>query len=65
MSHEHKHAGHEHHHNESPGKRPVHHSPIFWVAVVLMLAAIGWYVMSFDLALGPGGKGQPVPAAAP
>jgi hypothetical protein len=32
-----------------PGKRPVHHSPVFWVGVVLFLAAIAIYVMSDDL----------------
>lgn len=64
MSHDHEHTAHEHHGNE-PRKRPIHHSPVFWVAIVLMLAAMSWYVLSFDLALGPKGQGQPVPAATP
>jgi hypothetical protein len=32
-----------------PGKKPVHHSPVFWVGVALFLAAIVIYVMSDDL----------------
>ena len=31
----------------------VHHSPMFWIAVVLFLAAITIYVMSDDLSLRP------------
>ncbi|HTG23521.1 MAG TPA: hypothetical protein VK681_26045 [Reyranella sp.] len=31
----------------------VHHSPIFWVAVVLFLAAITIYVLSDDLSWRP------------
>lgn len=29
--------------------RPIHHSPLFWIGVVLCLAAIVIYVMSYDL----------------
>lgn len=29
--------------------RPIHHSPLFWVGVILCLAAIVIYVMSYDL----------------
>ncbi|KAA0073316.1 hypothetical protein CIW50_21830 [Tardiphaga sp. P9-11] len=29
--------------------RPIHHSPLFWIGVVLCLAAIVVYVMSYDL----------------
>lgn len=29
--------------------RPIHHSPLFWIGVVLCLAAIVIYVMSDDL----------------
>ena len=68
MSHDkdHKHKDHDHHHGSTPPRnRPIHHSPMFWVAVILMLAAMVWYVASGDLAFGPGGKGEPVPAAAP
>ena len=32
-------------------------------AIVLMLGAMVIYVSTLDLAIGPGGKGQPVPAA--
>jgi hypothetical protein len=33
--------------------RRIHHSPIFWVGVVLCLAAILIYVLSDDLAWRP------------
>jgi hypothetical protein len=29
--------------------RPIHHSPLFWIGVVLCLAALVIYVMSYDL----------------
>lgn len=62
MSHHH-HSNQEHPH-QTHKKRPIHHSPIFWVAVVLMLVGMGWYVLSFDEALVPGvGTQQQVPAA--
>jgi hypothetical protein len=35
------------------GRRRIHHSPIFWVAVVLFLAAITIYVLSDDLSWRP------------
>lgn len=31
----------------------IHHSPLFWLALVLMLSAIAIYVMSDDLAFLP------------
>jgi hypothetical protein len=31
------------------GTKPIHHSPLFWVGVVLFLAAITIYVFSDDL----------------
>jgi hypothetical protein len=47
-----------HHHHGGRGKpagrrRPVHHSPMFWIAVVLFLAAITIYVLSDDLSWRP------------
>jgi hypothetical protein len=33
--------------------RRIHHSPVFWVGVVLCLAAIVIYVLSDDLAWRP------------
>jgi len=68
MSHDHEH-GHEHgHHNHQTHprqNRPIHHDWRFWVAVILMLAGMGYYVMSDDLSLQPGGgEGPQVPAAA-
>jgi hypothetical protein len=65
MSHDHKHSDHEHHGNEPPRKRPIHHNWWFWAAIVLMLAAMVTYVMTDYEAVGPGGKGQEVPAVAP
>jgi hypothetical protein len=42
------------HHDASQRKAPrdwrrIHHSPVFWIGVVLCLAAIVIYVMSDDL----------------
>jgi hypothetical protein len=34
----------------------VHHSPMFWIAVVLFLAAITIYVLSDDLSWRPQGR---------
>jgi hypothetical protein len=67
MSHDHSHSQHEHGHhgNQPPRNRPIHHKWWFWAAVILMLGAMVVYVASLDEAVGPGGKGQPVPAAAP
>ena len=65
MSHDHKHSGHEHHGNRPPRNRPIHHNWWFWAAVVLMLGAMIVYFVSFDEAIGLGGEGEPVPAAAP
>jgi hypothetical protein len=42
------------HHRDAPqSARPVHHSPIFWVGVVLFLIAITVYVLSDDLMWWP------------
>ena len=38
--------------------RRIHHSPIFWIGIVLCLAAITIYVMSDDLAWRPGSSGR-------
>ena len=57
----HQHSDHEHHH-QTPRKRPIHHDWRFWAAVLLMLGAMVIYVMTMNEAIGPGGKGQPVPA---
>jgi hypothetical protein len=35
------------------GPRPIHHSPVFWVGVVLFLLAIAIYVLSDDLSWQP------------
>jgi hypothetical protein len=62
MSHHHSASAHEHHHNATPKKRPIHHDWRLWVAVLLMLTAIGVYVMR-DGFVAPGGHQQQVPAA--
>ena len=33
--------------------RPIHHSPVFWIGVVLFLGAIAIYVLTDDLSLRP------------
>ncbi|CAN7583521.1 hypothetical protein LJR220_005350 [Bradyrhizobium sp. LjRoot220] len=35
------------------GSRPIHHSPMFWVGLVLCLAAIAIYLWSDDLSWRP------------
>ena len=65
ISHDHKHGDHEHHGNQPPRTRPIHHKWWFWAAVFLMLGPMVTYVMTMDEAIGPGGKGQEMPAAAP
>jgi hypothetical protein len=64
MSHHGHHSNQEHPH-QTPKKRPVHHQPIFWAAVILMLAGMAWYVMSNNEALVPGGAPQQQMPAAP
>jgi hypothetical protein len=34
-------------------RRPIHHSPIFWIGIVLSLAAIVIYLWSYDLSWRP------------
>ncbi len=46
-----------------PHRRPIHHSPFFWIAAFFILAAMIVYVISGNLAFGPGHR--PVPAALP
>ena len=36
--------------------RRVHHSPFFWVGIVMCLAAITIYVLSDDLSWWPGAR---------
>lgn len=43
-------GGHEKH---PPYWKRIHHSPLFWLALVLMLTAIAIYVMSDDLSFLP------------
>jgi hypothetical protein len=34
--------------------RPIHHSPVFWIGLVMCLAAIAIYLWSDDLSWRPG-----------
>ncbi len=44
----------------------MHHSPFFWIATFFIFAAMVIYVLSNNLATGPGGMSQKsVPAIAP
>jgi len=36
-------------------RKPIHHSPVFWLGIMLCLAAIGIYVWSIDLSWQPRG----------
>jgi hypothetical protein len=54
-------VSHDHHHHRerskpaapAPDWRRIHHSPLFWVGVVLFLAAISIYVLTNDLSWRP------------
>ncbi|MDQ8730488.1 hypothetical protein [Bradyrhizobium sp. LHD-71] len=35
--------------------KPIHHSPIFWLGVLMCLAAVGIYLWSDDLSWWPTG----------
>lgn len=55
---EHKQHSHGHHEHSSghAGKGGIHRDWRLWVAVVLMLAAMGAYVATMDEAVLPGGQ---------
>lgn len=38
---------------EKGNRRPIHHSPVFWIGILLCLAAIIIYVWSDDLSWRP------------
>jgi hypothetical protein len=42
----------------SRDRRPIHHSPVFWIGIVLCLAAIAIYVWSDDRSWRPGSAGR-------
>lgn len=42
--------------NDGRTPRPIHRSPIFWIGVVLVLAAMLTYVFTMDLATRPGAR---------
>ena len=37
----------------APQNRPIHHSPVFWIGLVLCLTAIAIYLWSDDLSWRP------------
>ena len=37
-------------------RRPIHHTPMFWIGIVMCLAAIAIYLWSDDLAWRPGSR---------
>jgi hypothetical protein len=39
---------------DASDRRPIHHSPMFWIGLVLCLAAIAIYLWSDDLSGWPG-----------
>ncbi len=61
MNQKHSHSD-SHEHGKKHGAK-IHHDWRFW-AVILMLVAIGIYVLTLDESIAPGGDGQKVPAAA-
>ncbi|MBP9903247.1 MAG: hypothetical protein KBH45_17440 [Verrucomicrobia bacterium] len=46
-----------------PHRKPLHHSPFFWLAAVCILIAMTIYVLTNNLSTGPDHK--PVPAVVP
>ena len=46
-----------------PHRKPIHHSPFFWLAAFCLLAVMAIYVLTNNLAFWPGEK--PVPAIVP
>jgi hypothetical protein len=38
---------------DAHNRRPIHHSPVFWIGIVLCLAAIAIYLWSDDLTWRP------------
>jgi hypothetical protein len=64
-----KHPHHSAHHPDHPGNKPLlfglHKDWRAWLALGLMLAAIGMYVLTLDDSVQPGGAaGNAAPAAA-
>ena len=65
MSKKNEHSHHHHQPEHSSPNKPLHRDWRFWTAVILMLAAMGMYVVTMDEALGPGNQaGEEVPAMA-
>ena len=60
-----KHTQHDHEHGEPSKRRPLHRDWRVWTGVVLMLAAMGIYLMSLDEALQPSGPPVKSMPAAP
>jgi hypothetical protein len=61
----HERGKHDHTASHSSSRKPIHRDWRLWVAVALMLGAMGIYVATMDEALVPGGQiGAEVPADA-
>jgi hypothetical protein len=55
---------HDKHHKDLKERRPIHKDWRVWIAVVLILAALGAYVLTNDEVLRPGRpNSEPMPAA--
>jgi len=46
-----------------PHRRPIHHSPFFWLAAVCIMIAMTIYVLTGNLSTAP--ADQPMPALTP
>jgi len=46
-----------------PHRRPLHHTPFFWISVIMIFAAMTTYVLTNNLSSAPGH--QAMPAIAP
>ncbi|MEI7683717.1 MAG: hypothetical protein WCL32_01730 [Planctomycetota bacterium] len=64
MSHKHDHPHHSHESKSSWWKQP-HRDWRVWVGIVLMIAAMAAYVLSFDESMRPGGVVKETVPAAP
>ena len=61
--HHHPHEGHSAGEAPGTGRKPLHHSPFFWVAGVFILVALLAFIFSGNLAWRPA-TSAPQPAAA-
>jgi hypothetical protein len=68
VEHPHPHEGHHDDNSVYRGNRPywqrAHKDPIFWIAFVLMVAAITMFVLSDNLSIWPRHRAQQSPSGA-